>query len=316
MAYLPKKPGEEDDDFYAQTGGANGPAFTGGSPFASGGTSRARGTGGMSSFTNLQSYIDANPSDPQSANLITEQATKPVASNRSAMENYGTDFRQKADAAGAAGDMSSQMNPLLWAGVTDASKASLAPKNYQSPGGYGFNLGQDLTDIEGNLGDTEKFRAYRDTVYRQQTPVSWTKGMDALQRQLDTNNPAIDQARQNALAEIASLRGDAGTAKADAESYANQKKGEFDTAQTNWKNFLDSQAGLANQYGHERLTAYQNPNATELERRSIPGELEMINEKMRILGEILGKNFGKISIPDGINLPYGQQPPPIGRSQI
>lgn len=255
--------GQDEEELLAQgavvgggVGGAGGGAFIAGSP-----TGGGAGSGGMSRHVNLQSYLNANQAgDPGSANIVKGAADKSLGGARTGIQSAFDAAKSGAQAAGQKGQVDTSNFGSFYGGKFQAGEDLIRMSGGEAlggkyglgsfaPQGFNYQFGEDFNGLEGSLADPMKFREYRDSVYRDNSPVGMTTGMSALQRQFDSANPALDDMRRSALGEIASLKTQKGALGDEYGAFEGAQKATFDQGQDQYKGFLNQALGsLGDEY--------------------------------------------------------------------
>lgn len=271
MAYLAqddKQVGDEKDQ-QSQVGGSDsGPQIVGGASnvvvggHGGGGPVNAGGAPGGGAWTNIQAYLNANKHTDSSAKALEDRYT-------SAFD------KERESAIGEAGKIKDQAKQTVDSNIVGQDKASQLINQASQQYNYGGDHGQQYKDNVGqlenslsaeysgpssftygisndaqrysNLGDRGAFRNIMDEIYRDTAGGQMTGGQLALQRQLDTSNVALQNARNSALQQYSGLQGDIDQTVVDTTSALHDYGDQFRNKQEELKTYLGNLSNTARQ---------------------------------------------------------------------
>lgn len=288
-----------------QAGGAT--PNTGGSgqdPFAgSQGVSTAGvGSGGQGGWTNIQAYLNANQGNTGSQDALNKQVGGQFDQEQKSFDDSSSGAKQKAqsemDRSNMGQDQASKLvgdasnlysygnQPQAASSGADPYKAIMdqfgqARQAYQGP--QSFTYAPDsyakTQNYGSNLGTDQGFNALMGGIYNQSAGGQMNSGQQALQTQLDTNNPGLQQARQNLMNRYSGLSSGIQQGTQDTDQFVKNAAGTVGTNQSNLDQYL---GGLA------------TTNRNQLDRR-----VSGANSAMNDFGRILHTNLERsVNAPD------------------
>ena len=227
-----------------------------------GGTSGAAptGAGGQGSWTNIQAYLDANKGDTGSAGMLSKDASDVYGKEKQNVDQGSQDAQsqaqKQADQVNFSQDQASkiiqdagqnysydQTQPQNQAYSTDTSQLKNALNaQYQGPTNYAYGMSADTQNFGGNLQNPGGFQQIMNGLYNKAGGGNMTQGQLALQNQLDVSNGALNQARQNAIAQYAGLGDYINNDVTSANNAIQGAQNQFTQNQTNLKSYLNNQA--------------------------------------------------------------------------
>jgi hypothetical protein len=279
MAYI-----LDDEDKKNQPGaqGGNEVGEAAGGVFAGGGFGGAPGgqpgTGGQpKSWTNIQEYLKANEGASKSDELLSNKVGSQFQNESARLSSSAQEAKDKAketvEKNTIATDRASQMiadmgSQYQYGGAPQSDAYTQNRSQFQNALSYQYNPEQFAYGMDGKTQEygqglnEQNFRGLMDNLYAGQSATGrMGAGQKSLQRQLDQENPALNQARQSLLAQYAGLEGDVGSAVDDVNQFQQGKKSEFDEAQSGLRGHLTNQ-------GQTEMSAL------DLARRRTQGDLD------------------------------------------
>jgi hypothetical protein len=236
--------------------GSSGGVITG----ATGGQAPS-GAGGQGSWTNIQAYLNANKGDTGSANMLNKQSSDTIGKEKQNVDQQSSQAKQQAqgqaDQVNYSQDKASQI-------LQDASKNynydSTQPQNdaynqdtsqlknalsakYQGPTNFAYGISSDAQNFGQNLNSNPGFNQIMGQLYNKAGGGKMTSGQLALQGQLDVNNQALNQARQNAIANYAGLGDYVNQNATDTNNAIQGAQNQFTQNQQNLLGYLNTTAG-------------------------------------------------------------------------
>jgi hypothetical protein len=257
MAYLATddKQDKDQQQAAATVGAVSAPASTTGG-FVGSGTAQPStagvGSGGSGGWTNIQSYLTANKDSTGSANALQSEGAGIFDKEASNLQKTSQDTKQQAQTEASknyvAQDQASKM-------IQDAGKAynygpnqtqpytdivnnvqGIRSMQYGGPSSYSYGMGGDTQQFGEGMKQDDAFGGIMNQLYNRAAGGTMTTGANALQKQLDTNNEALNTTRQNLLSRYAGLQSDVTNTLADTNAELanqsarfNQNKNDFDT---------------------------------------------------------------------------------------
>ena len=104
---------------------------------------------------------------------------------------------------------------------------SAATNSFSGPKNFSYSLGQNAQNYNSNLKDDNAFGNYLQNTYRERSSTPLTSGQLSLQKQLDTTNDNLAQARENLLKQYSGLEGYKNNAVADTNNYLQNKESTY-----------------------------------------------------------------------------------------
>jgi hypothetical protein len=308
MAYLPddeklkKPPGEEEQPGVTASGAETGGVNPGGQFAATGGPQSApAGTGGSPGWTNIQDYLTANKGMTGTADYLKQQVGSQFANEQKSLGEQAADTKQKAasevdktrfnqdDASKRIQDASKQYSyqgapTSQYSDVVNDYRTKLNAK-YQGPTQFAYGFQAPTQEYGSNLGNDQGFSAIMNSLYDKASGSTMGTGARALQTQLDTNNQAVNQSRQDLTKqyqdlasardkELTDTQGAIGQSQKDFTDYQGQLKNYLTGQQSNAKSAIDQKVNatnsLINLFG-KGLTDYFNEAGAPANYRTDPG---------------------------------------------
>lgn len=285
MAFL-----AQDDKQQQQPGqdpGTQGQAGASGSGFAgsSGGSTSTQpstagvGSGGTGGWTNIQSYLQANQGNSNSANYLNQNAQNTYDQENKNFQDQSSQAKQQGqqqadsenvnqDAAtkminnaaqyyqyntaspqtnGAAGSVPGQTS-ATGSGQSDQYGQALQPiqqlltAKYQGPSSFSYGMGADAQRYA-QLGDDQAYHGVMNDLYNKAAGGTMGAGSLALQQQIDQDNPALNQARQNILGQYSGLQSQEQQGTQDTNAALQNAQNQFTQNQQNFRNTLTGMGG-------------------------------------------------------------------------
>lgn len=237
------------------------------------------GSGGQGGWTNIQAYLNANQGNnasagtfskqandtfdseeknaSDSANQTKSQAQSQVSGNKIApdtasqlISSAGQNYQYPNQTTTGAQPPSYSNTPQGSAGRTAQDpqayndsigklKGSLNAQ-YQGPSSYSRGMGADAQQIGDNLGSDQGWQGIMQGLYRTAAGGQIGTGALSLQNQLDTNNDALSQARQDAQSRYAGLQSKEQGLVTDTNTAARSAQGQFGQDQQDLKGYLQN----------------------------------------------------------------------------
>lgn len=231
------------------------------------------GTGGQGAsasgpaWTNIQAYMNANQGSTSSADMLNKQVgggfDQEKANFDSQSQNAKQTGQKQADQSKIGQDQASQLISQMSQADPKSDQFQNYAKQFQGafqqyqPGQFAYGMGADAQNY--GTGLQNDFSGLMNGLYQKTGGGSLTPGALALQQQLDTNNPALNQARTDLLARYSGLQ-DAETkgtketndALGASGDYANQMKANQDSL----KQYLGDQKGQSYDQAQRDLFNY------------------------------------------------------------
>jgi len=220
------------------------------------------GSGAGGAWTNIQNYMSANQGDTASASYFSDKAQDAFGMDREKAKSEAEKKKQEANRqleestigqdqasklinqagqnysyGGQANDAYSQATGQL----RDAYSAK-----YQGPTQFNYALSNQAQNY-GSVGDDQAFQGIMNRLYNDRAGGQMNAGTMALQRQLDSSNPALEQARQNVVADYGQLNQDIEGLAQDTTQELGGVQDLFLDRQRELKDFLRQRADAENQ---------------------------------------------------------------------
>lgn len=240
-------------------GGASAPSI--GASSSGGGVSTAGvGPGGTGGWTNLQSYVNANQGSTSSADYLNKDANTAYDQEKQSLNDESTQAKSQAQssvdqskldqdqAAKLVGQASNQYRYGVPQQSTDYQNTIGqidAPfgVQYQAPT-FSHGMSADAQNYSSNIGTDPGFQAIMSALYNKAAGGQATPGMNALQQQIDTNNPALLQARDEQRSKYAALPTDETQSIQDTNSALQGAQAQVGQNQQSLTDYLNSQKEL------------------------------------------------------------------------
>lgn len=201
-------------------------------PGSVGGSTGTGAQGGTPAWTNIQSYLNANPQTSPAVSGFGEKADKTVDATRSQFEDYMKSregFEQGQQTASYVDDFNTNtMGNHLRSQMSGKPSNSYATVNNvnqfmnQDYGNMGFQQyqpNQDYQQLQSIAETPEGFQSYVNDSYDEAAGRQLTGGQRALQNQIDLSGGAFADVRQTALDKLAGVQGMNDQAAALNENY-------------------------------------------------------------------------------------------------
>ncbi len=259
MAFIDQQ--DEDQAQGGQGGGAS-PLVGGGSQNVGanlGQTAAPAGRGGSSGgWVNLQTYLGANAGDTGSAQALNQTVGSQFDKEKDTFNNDSSAFIQNAqtqvdkekisndDADKSIKNAATEYN---WQGKPNENYQQTVDKfqnaltgQYKGPKDYAYGFGAQTQGYGDQLKDSTGFDGLMSNVYSRTAKSPLTSGQFELQKQLDVNNTALVDARQNLNQRYDQLGKDRdAVVKSTTDSLGGLEK-QFRTNQNSLRDYLGSQA--------------------------------------------------------------------------
>lgn len=272
----PSQTGGQASTQSALSPGASAPgSFSTSSTPVSGGSPGVSGAGGTNGWTNIQAYLNANQGNNSSANALNNQVGSAFNQDKQNLESSSAQAKQQAQAQVDQNNISQDKASSL---IQDAGKnysygsgpqssqyqgdigqltGALSAK-YNGPTDYNYGLSQDTQNYGQALGNDQGFQGVMSALYNNAAGGSMGQGAMALQTQLDQDNPAVAQARQNLLSQYSGLTNEQNQTVADTQNAIKQAQSNFGDNQNSLKSYLN-QMGTGDQSAlNNQVQAYDN----------------------------------------------------------
>lgn len=261
----------EDDEKQGQTSGTMTPgASSAGFISGAGGSSsqsQQSGPGGTGGWTNIQSYLSANKGGTGSEKLLNEKVGGVLGQEKSNLESTANEAKTQAQSQvqgvkdanqNSKKWISDSANAYSWDGAhgsaynenTGKIKGALTGQ-YSGPTNYAYTYGDDATRYGSSLGNEQGFRGVMNDVYKDAAGGQISRGGLDLQQQLDVNNDALAQTRQNLLQQYADLG-------SQRDSLTTDVNAAIDSARTDYGKEQNALRDNLLNYGNELDTARAN----------------------------------------------------------
>lgn len=224
MAFL--DPSKQQDPTQA---GAQGNAAAGSPPTVSGGggadvggvSTAGVGAGGTGNFTNIQAYLNANQGNTAAADNLKSTVGGQFDQEKSNLDNQSGQALQAAqglmdksltkdqasglvDQASQAYNYSGPQSDQYNGYVSQVQGALNNP--WSAPSSFSYGLGADTQNYANDLKDNQGFSSLMHNIYSKASATPLTSGQATLQDQFDTNNGALNQARQDLQGKFSGLQ--------------------------------------------------------------------------------------------------------------
>jgi hypothetical protein len=265
MAYLAQDDKQNQDQNQQDQGsaGSSGAPVVGNSAGAGSVSTAGMSAGGGGAWTNIQSYLNANKGNTGSANLLNQQVGNTFNQESQNEKSQAQDAKNQSDQVVSQNklgqDQASKMVEQL-GGMYQNNKPQSADYtnqinqlhsqlygNYSGPSQFNYALGGQAQQYGTNLGNDQGFTSVMNDLYQKNAPGMGSGGL-ALQQQLDTNNDAVQNARQNLLAQYSGLQSNI---KSDIDS-TNQ------ALQANAKQYGENQASDRDYFQNNLAKQYRD----------------------------------------------------------
>lgn len=214
------------------------------------------GPGGTGGWTNIQAYLNANQNNAGSASALNKtvgsqfdkeesdlnsaknkfvgDAVGQVESNRISDDQAKDYVNQAANQYSYSGQQSDD-----YRNTQDKFRKSLTG-SYSDPGTFSYGFSNPTQNYGSALAQTDSFRGLMGDIYNRSSGGQMSRGQLDLQSQLDTNNDALEQARNNLYSRYSGLSGLRDNAAKDAQQSVSGLKEKYDSNQAQLKKYLDS----------------------------------------------------------------------------
>lgn len=246
---------------------------------ASGGVSTAGvGAGGTGGWTNIQAYLNANKSDNGSAQVLSDKAHTQYDSEANKLQTSANETKSQAESqankvkdaqdnskqwinqAANAYNYNGQQNDEYNTQTQKVKSALYDP--YAGPQNFAYQTSGDFQNTRSALGDSNSFNAFMNNLYKDKAGGTLTSGQGALQTQLDVNNQALVDTRQNLLNKYAGFDDVVNKTVTDTDaaiqgaktSYGNNQEG----LKTSLNNFSNEYSTLQAQSENAARDAYNS----------------------------------------------------------
>jgi len=284
MAFL-----EEDDKQTGQIGqqqGFSGPqsfapggAAVGGAVAGGGGPGNAAqpGSGGASSWTNIQSYINANKGNTKSSDLLNQNVGSTFDAQKENLDKTSQDALQgsqtelgklKLDSGSALQGV--QNSPYNFNGPQSAAYGDLTGKaqstlgaKYEGPKDFQFGLSGQAQEYGQGLQDNQ-FGGMLDNLYQKASGGKLSPGQLALQRQFDAQGDsanALTDARNNLLGKYSGLTGDVENTVKNTQNSISGNLEKFNAGQADLRSALENRIDKFKQEDVESYLPNQKDNS-------------------------------------------------------
>lgn len=266
LGYYDDKLQKDQQDPNAASGSTTPQVGTGTSGVVSGSSNQAVstagvGAGGTGGWTNIQAYLGANKGDTGSAKNLEDKASTQYQSENSALNTQATDTKNQAQGEAnkinEAKDKSKEWvsqsaNAYSWDGnQNDAYKGnvnklkSATTDQYAGPNNFAYGTSADFQRTNNALGDNKAFGSYMGDIYTQKAGGQLNSGQLALQGQLDVNNQALADTRQNLLKQYAGFGDTVNKTVTDTDAAIKKSREDYGNNQDALKSSLQN---LGNEY--------------------------------------------------------------------
>lgn len=263
MAYLPEddKLLKDQQALEGQQPGAGGNALVGGGG-EMGATVQAGPAGspagaGAGGWTNIQAYLNANKGDTGSATKLQNETSSLFNQEQNKLQQESSQAKTQAKSVVDQSIGKDQASKLVeqaqqnysWDGnKTDPYNQSVNQlkgaynAEYKAPTQFQYGLGDQTQRYGQGLGNDQAFKNIMKELYNKSAGGQMSQGQMALQEQLDVNNDALNQTRQNLLGQYSGLQNTyqdtVGSTQSELDNYYNQ----FNQNQQDVRAYLDSEA--------------------------------------------------------------------------
>lgn len=235
-----------------QPNSTNSAPLTGGAStdVGSGVSTAGVGAGGQGGWTNIQAYLKANEGNTNSANALSNQIGSEFQGEESKILDSSSQAKSQAEANRIGSFTEKELNNSIYAPDSLKTMKDYFAKSYQGPESYNYSLGQKAQEYGEQLGDDQRFGALLGDVYNNAAGGRISTGQMALQRQLDTNNPALQEARQSLNSRYSALNNMANQVNQETNQAIEDSKATY-KAQDEARNYYTQQSKEAKQnYDH------------------------------------------------------------------
>jgi hypothetical protein len=263
MAYLVN---DKLDENQGQNQQGNQPQGSGASPLVGGGSSAVGnnvstagvGAGGTGGWTNIQAYLNANQDNSTTANALNNTLGSVFEQEKSKLQSDAQNVKSQAEQAAQPKITQDQAKSY----IGDTSKAGEFQdywgSSYGGPNQYSYGTSANVQNYGQGLGSTQGFQGVMTDVYRQAAGGQISPGQLALQRQIDLNNPHLEQARENLSSQYGDLQNAIQSTVGDTNAALSQYRNQYDQSKNDLRSFLEQQAQdeMAN---YNKFKDTQNP---------------------------------------------------------
>lgn len=188
---------------------AGGNFVSGGSPVSTAGI----GSGGTGGWTNIQSYLMANPASQGTATALKSQVGSTFDQEKQNIDKSSQDTQSQAQQNVNQNSLSTdQATKLLQQAGSNYSYSGTPSDTYSSsvgqlknaygaqysgPTNWSYGLGADAQNYGQGLQNDEGFHGIMNTLYNKAAGGTMGSGAQSLQQQLDQDNPYLNQARSD-----------------------------------------------------------------------------------------------------------------------
>jgi hypothetical protein len=231
---------------------------SGSAPGAAASTSSGQqaGQGGVGGWTNIQSYMNANQGDTGSAQNLKNSVDPQFAQEKSSLDSQASTAKSQAQSA-ANQEASADSSASQWIGDAAKNYNYSGPQNnaynqdvqqtqsalngkYSGPTSFNFALSDGTQKLGQNIGNDQSFNQYMGNLAQQRAGGPLSDGGRSLQSQLDVNNQALANTRQDLLQQYAGLGSYRDQAVADTNSAAGQAQQDYANHQDHIRNYLSN----------------------------------------------------------------------------
>lgn len=239
----------------------------GGAATVSAGTSQGSragvGAGGTGGWTNIQSYLKANPVNQGSANALKSEVGSQFDNEQSKLQNESS--KAISDAKGQVGqfDVNQALNQY---GSGDRQGAvqsynDYINKQYQGPTQFNYGLGGKTQEYGEALSSPAGSQGLMNQIYNKAAGGQMSKGQRALQEQFDVTNPYTAQAQSDMSARYQALKDLANAKTSEAQGEIANAQNQLQTNKQAATSDLNTRSGLlsAQMQDYQRLKDQWNP---------------------------------------------------------
>lgn len=242
----------------AQGSGSSGGVFAGsggGGDFSTSPVSTAGvGAGGGGGWTNIQSYLTANQGNTGTADALKSTAGSTFDQEQKNLDQTSQAAKSQADSevqkTNIGQDQASQMISEMGSRYNyngnqdDTYNGDLSRfqtginSTYGGPTSYTYGMGADAQRYGTGMGSDQGFQSIMSDLYNKAAGGLMNQGQLTLQQNLDQNNPAVNQTRQDLLNQYSGLQSNVQNTVSSTDAAVKAAQGQFAQNQQGIRDYL------------------------------------------------------------------------------
>lgn len=219
------------------------------------------GAGGQGSWTNIQSYLNANKNDTGSARSLENKVGSVLGQEKEKLNQAATStVNQANDQAKIYDDaknntkewVNKAANAYSWDNQhgddyrnTVSKVQGLKTQAYGGPQNFSYANSADLSRAGEAVNNDDAFKGYLGDLYKERTGGQLNAGQAALQNQFDVNNENLNSTRQRLASQIAGFDSTRNDAVKNTDQKLQDAQAAFRNGQSGYNDYLQN---LANEY--------------------------------------------------------------------